>query len=313
MNFLHHASSAPLCNSTQHVLDKLNMHHRVVQMSDSDGVMSLFSEHPISNNVIYHSLGECSDPEAAFLKLTTQFLELEQAGKTVLSLIHSDNLPAVAAALNAGLSPSGLIAFKDPKGTDIDIVELHYSSAKSGHESFTPFPQEGLTDGVVTLRISARPDGHRMFQDHYDSVTRFWSIYPDIPFSQFDKDCRLAGLYWLLGEKMMLSIFENETQELIGRISLRPVVPPKVGDVGYGVFSGFRGKGYASQALKLLSEWLMTDGGFNRLELGVKPENVASKKVALKAGYVHEGVSKHRLINQDGTFSDQLSYVKTKL
>ncbi|WP_272570121.1 GNAT family N-acetyltransferase [Providencia sp. PROV255] len=281
-------------------------------MNDSNGVISFFSEHPISKNIIYHSLGECSDPESAYLKLTAQFLELEQTGKTVLSLVKSDNLPAVAGALKFGFNPSGLITFKDPCGTDVDVVELYYSSTEPGHESFTPFPQEGLSDGVLTLRISTRPDGARMFQDHYDSVTRFWSIYPDIPFSQFDKDCRLAGLYWLLGKKMMLSIFENNTQELIGRISLRPVVPPMVGDVGYGVFSGFRGKGYASQALKMLSDWLMTDGGFNRLELGVKPENVASKKVALKAGYIHEGISRSRLINQDGTFSDQLSYVKTK-
>lgn len=69
-------------------------------------------------------------------------------------------------------------------------------------------------------------------------------------------------------------------------------MPPKVGDVGYGVFSGFRGKGYASQALKLLSEWLMTDGGFNRLELGVKPENVASKKSrSRQAMYMKESVN----------------------
>ncbi len=311
MNFLHHASSSLLCNSIQHVLDSLNMHHRVVHMNDSNGVSSLFSGHPISKNIIYHSLGECSNPESAYLKLAAQFLELERAGKTVLSLIKSDNLPTVAAALKLGLVPCGLITSKDPGGTDIDVVVLNYSSTEPGPVSFTPFPQKGLSDGMLTLRISTRPDGARMFQDHYDSVTRFWSIYPDIPFSQFDKDCRLANLYWLLGKKMMLSIFENKTQELIGRISLRPVVPPRVGDVGYGVFSGFRGKGYASQALKMLSGWLMTDGGFNRLELGVKPENIASKKVALKAGYVLEGISKSRLINQDGTFSDQLSYVKT--
>ncbi|MEI9747281.1 GNAT family protein [Moellerella wisconsensis] len=288
------------------------MHHRAVRLADSNGVVSLFSLHPVSENVISHSLGECSDPVSEYLKLTPQLLEFELAGKTVLTHIKSDNLPAVAAALNVGFSSSGLIAFKDPNGSDVDVVELQFTSPKSVQKSFTPFPKEGLSDGVLTLRVSSRPDGTRMFQDHHDSITRFWSIYPDIPFSQFDKDCRLAGLYWLLGKKMMLSIFENKTQELIGRISLRPVVPPNVGDVGYGVYSGFRGKGYASLALKMFSEWLMTEGGFYRLELGVKPENVASKKVALKAGYIHEGVSKTRLINQDGTFSDQLSYVKTK-
>ncbi|WP_340613249.1 hypothetical protein [Xenorhabdus thailandensis] len=37
---------------------------------------------------------------------------------------------------------------------------------------------------------------------------------------------------------------------------------------------------------------------------------IASERVAIGAGYEFESICKGRLINNDGTFSDQLSYVK---
>ena len=49
-----------------------------------------------------------------------------------------------------------------------------------------------------------------------------------------------------------------------------------------------RGRGVATSAVRLLSKWAFTELGLERLQLSL-PANVASRRVAEKAGYHYEG------------------------
>jgi len=60
-------------------------------------------------------------------------------------------------------------------------------------------------------------------------------------------------------------------------------------ELGYVVARAARGRGVATQALRLLTDWAFRELDALRIELGISAENVASQKVALGAGYVHEG------------------------
>jgi len=51
-----------------------------------------------------------------------------------------------------------------------------------------------------------------------------------------------------------------------------------------------RGRGVATAALGLLTEWALTELGLQRLELQISVDNLASKRVAERCGYVLEGV-----------------------
>ena len=61
-------------------------------------------------------------------------------------------------------------------------------------------------------------------------------------------------------------------------------------ELGYVVVEQARGRGYASRALSLLTDWGFAELGAERLELLIGIDNEPSKRVAEKCGYRCEGV-----------------------
>jgi RimJ/RimL family protein N-acetyltransferase len=62
------------------------------------------------------------------------------------------------------------------------------------------------------------------------------------------------------------------------------------GEIGYVVGPAARGKGVATRALRLLTEWGFSDLGLERIELWIDTTNPGSERVAEGAGYLREGV-----------------------
>jgi len=69
-------------------------------------------------------------------------------------------------------------------------------------------------------------------------------------------------------------------------------------ELGYLVASRARGRGLATIALRLLSEWAFEELGMIRLELHIGTENVASQPVARRAGYTLEGTLRSAHLKQ---------------
>ena len=61
-------------------------------------------------------------------------------------------------------------------------------------------------------------------------------------------------------------------------------------ELGYVVDPSARGRGVATEALRLLTDWAFTDLEAMRVELWIDVVNAASKRVAERCGYVREGV-----------------------
>jgi RimJ/RimL family protein N-acetyltransferase len=61
-------------------------------------------------------------------------------------------------------------------------------------------------------------------------------------------------------------------------------------ELGYMVAPGARGRGVATEALRLLTGWAFTTAGALRAELVISVENEVSKRVAERCGYVREAV-----------------------
>jgi RimJ/RimL family protein N-acetyltransferase len=61
-------------------------------------------------------------------------------------------------------------------------------------------------------------------------------------------------------------------------------------ELGYVVAAEARGRGIASRALSLLTDWGFRDLGAERLELLISVDNEPSKRVAGRCGYIREGV-----------------------
>ena len=61
-------------------------------------------------------------------------------------------------------------------------------------------------------------------------------------------------------------------------------------EVSYAIAADARGFGVAAEAVDALAIALILEHGFQRIELRVAPGNVASRRVAEKAGFTYEGV-----------------------
>jgi RimJ/RimL family protein N-acetyltransferase len=91
------------------------------------------------------------------------------------------------------------------------------------------------------------------------------------------------------GQGIQLAVVTPGDDRLLGSIELR-VVREKVGEVGYWVAAAARRQGVATRSVKLLTRWAVDSLGLERLQLVVHPGNLASQKVATRAGYGREGL-----------------------
>ena len=68
-----------------------------------------------------------------------------------------------------------------------------------------------------------------------------------------------------------------------------------VGELGYWVRSSMTSQGIATEATRKLCQWAFADKGLQRIEIIMSVENIASQRVAEKAGAVREGILRQRL------------------
>jgi [ribosomal protein S5]-alanine N-acetyltransferase len=81
--------------------------------------------------------------------------------------------------------------------------------------------------------------------------------------------------------------------EVVGGIGLSAQLPPREhsAEVGYWIAPKHQGKGYATEALKLLTDDAFTESKLTRIYARVFTWNAKSMTVLAKAGYLLEGTS----------------------
>ncbi|XRQ12457.1 GNAT family N-acetyltransferase [Actinomadura welshii] len=106
-----------------------------------------------------------------------------------------------------------------------------------------------------------------------------------------------------------LAVTDRGTGDLIGTIGLfRVNWEHLTSEVGYGMRPGARGRGYATEALTLVSEWALRTCGLFRVELRAMVTNHASVRVAEKAGYTREGVARGAERDAAGVSRDMIVF-----
>ncbi|WP_131743366.1 GNAT family N-acetyltransferase [Actinomadura roseirufa] len=106
-----------------------------------------------------------------------------------------------------------------------------------------------------------------------------------------------------------LAVADRVTGALVGTIGLFRVDWKQLTcEVGYGMRPSARGNGYATEALSSVSQWILDDCGIYRVELRALTTNLASIRVAEKAGYQREGVARGAERGPDGTNQDMIVF-----
>lgn len=80
--------------------------------------------------------------------------------------------------------------------------------------------------------------------------------------------------------------------------------------VGYWVDQAVAGRGVMPTAVALVVDHCFFTVGLHRVEVNIRPENTASRRVVEKLGFREEGL-RPRLLHIDGGWRDHLSYALT--
>jgi len=89
---------------------------------------------------------------------------------------------------------------------------------------------------------------------------------------------------------MSLAVANAGTDEARGLAVLLERPQPEVVGIGFWVVPLARRRGLATHAVALLSRWALVEAGVARVEAWVEPENTASQRVLMGAGFKREGV-----------------------
>ena len=105
----------------------------------------------------------------------------------------------------------------------------------------------------------------------------------------------------------------KDTHEIIGSICEEgKSVKHKTISLGYCYGSKYWNKGYASEVLRRVIEYLLTEQDFYLVEANHRSSNPASGRVMEKAGMKYDGTLRERRINPDGTRADMIYYSITR-
>lgn len=107
-------------------------------------------------------------------------------------------------------------------------------------------------------------------------------------------------------------IERKEDGAIVGNIDVNTVVKKhNYCNVGYTIRYVYWGNGYAAEALKAVSDYLL-DSGYYLVECSCNELNKQSSRVMEKAGFKKDGYIANRRLNSDGTYSGVEYYSKRK-
>jgi [ribosomal protein S5]-alanine N-acetyltransferase len=138
-----------------------------------------------------------------------------------------------------------------------------------------------LSDELVVLRDWYEDDADWYAAAVRDpEIQRFTTEREDLTAEQVQ-----AAIAELRGRQDQVGfvICDAVTGERLGNIALSRAGP--VGEVSYWVVARARGRGVATAALRLLSNWAPATLGLSELRLWCHADNVPSRRVAERAGY----------------------------
>ncbi len=132
-------------------------------------------------------------------------------------------------------------------------------------ESLYAYSSDPLVTEMVTY------DTYTSMDDAYDSLENFFlNRNPKVQFEA-------------------LAIVLKENGRMIGTVDSGPIMRGDTVEVGYVLHRDYWNQGIMSEAVHAYVRYLLNDKGLRRLEITHLPQNIGSKRVIEKVGFVYEG------------------------
>ena len=173
-----------------------------------------------------------------------------------------------------------------------------------------PIEVPTLHYGLLTLRPSRDSDIEPIYQACQDPlISRFTTVPRDYTMahaSDFVRKDRTS-----LAEKheirFVIEYGVGDDAIFVGVISLHSVdIANHCAAIGYWMVHGERGKGIATKAAKVITDYGFTTLGLRRIEGLVDSDNVASCKLLISAGYTTEALLRHKVTRESGLQIDMV-------
>jgi ribosomal-protein-alanine N-acetyltransferase len=115
------------------------------------------------------------------------------------------------------------------------------------------------------------------------------------------------------GEAYPLFLFRQKDGQIVGGITLSNVrrQPAQAATLGYWVGEAYAMQGYMTEALTVLRDHAFAALDLSRLEAGCLPDNVASRRLLERCGFMYEGVAQAYL-QIDGKWRDHVLYASLR-
>jgi RimJ/RimL family protein N-acetyltransferase len=168
-----------------------------------------------------------------------------------------------------------------------------------------------LTDGVIRLETISRAHLDGLAGLLLDPAVVLNTRLPDPPEEGFEErwlEAYEAGT--ADGTRDGYAILDAETGEFLGVAGLVTIErESNQAEIGYVVVRRARGRGIATRALRLVTDYALDQVGLERVQLLINADNEASVAVAERCGYRHEGLFRS-LYMKPGRRTDMLVYAR---
>ena len=148
-----------------------------------------------------------------------------------------------------------------------------------------------LHDGDLVLRPKTPADADAIVDACQDPEIPRWTLVPS-PYTRADADdyIALSEQEAAAGTGVHLIAVDAGDGRLLGSFGLMELDRrPGYAEIGYWVAAGARGRGVATRAVRLLTDWARSELGLTLIEILPHKDNAPSRRVAEKAGYRDTG------------------------
>ncbi len=172
-----------------------------------------------------------------------------------------------------------------------------------------PVQRPTLIDGNLTLRPWSMDDVSTVYQICQDPVIALYTTVP-VPYTEFHARVFIENQDDNFDRHDSMAFAGVVNGEVVLCVSLHSVKEfDHLCELGYWVAAQARGEGYASRAATLASNFALSIG-FRRVEAFTDPDNEASRRTLIRAGFQMESILPQRMTRRDGTQTDAIMFSK---
>lgn len=166
---------------------------------------------------------------------------------------------------------------------------------------------------IRTYQLQDAPDLHQFVKDntYYLYETAPMTLRNNVSLARSKAFLEMLERERLNGKWIWNAIFIKTTNQFIGQISIYNLEEKtKSCELGYFITEDQMGQGFATEALKVIADYCLEELKRNSITLRIKPDNIASKRVAAKAGFRQVAYQAKSFLTYHGEYLDQEVYEK---